>query len=121
MAASEPRAAPRYPYAHLSGLQLPAALRGAHRLRNIHLVGTKNKRGRGRPRKATNAFGRWIDQSRLTRDQVADRLDITRTHLDRLCCDSRRPDLESAFAIEAMTRGKVTAKSWLKAPKHSGD
>ena len=81
----------------------------------------RKARQRGRPRKATNRFGRWIDTKGQTREQVAERLRITRAHLDRLCRGDRRPDLELAFAIEALTRGAVPAKSWLKVPRHSTD
>lgn len=78
-------------------------------------------RGPGRPRKATNALARWIDAKRLSRDEVADRLGVSRAHLDRLCADGRRPDLELAFAIQDLTGGEIPARSWLRVPTHSGD
>jgi transcriptional regulator with XRE-family HTH domain len=78
------------------------------------------KRG-GPPRLATNALGRWIDRKDITRNEVAERLGISRRYLDRLCSDTRRPNLELAVAIEDLTRGKVKVRSWLKTPRHSGD
>ncbi len=73
----------------------------------------------GRPRKATNAFGRWIGQDRCSRDDITERLEISRAHLDRLCRNNRRPDLELDVRIEDLTKGAVAIRSWLNVPKHS--
>ena len=82
----------------------------------------RKRRLPGRPRKhKTNAFGRWIDESRYSRDQVAERLGLGRQYLDQLCSSTRRPDMELAFKIEDITKGLVLARSWLKVPKHSSD
>ncbi|MFC1611056.1 helix-turn-helix transcriptional regulator [Myxococcota bacterium] len=81
----------------------------------------KKARGPGRPRKTTNAFGRWIDAKGWTRDDVARRLRITRGYLDMLCEGRRRPSLELAMKIEQLSRGGVPATRWLKTPPHSRD
>lgn len=57
----------------------------------------------------------------MTREQVAERLRRSRGYIDRLCTDARRPDLETAIAIEDLTGGRVSVRGWLKIPKHSGD
>ena len=57
----------------------------------------------------------------MTRECVAERLGKSRAYLDRLCAGARRPDLETAIAIEDMTGGTVPVRYWLKIPKHSGD
>ena len=74
---------------------------------------------RGRPRKANNAFGQWIDKSGKDREETARALGITRPHVDRLCRNARRPDLELAVQIERLTKGEVTVASWLKVPAHT--
>lgn len=84
-------------------------------------MGSKPKHQRGRPRTTTNAFGRWIDRSKLSRDEVAERLRLSRQYVDRLCRDDRRPDLELAVKIEDLTRGKIRPRDWLRTPRHSGD
>ena len=75
----------------------------------------------GRPRGVTNAFGKWIDQSGKSRETVAERLGVGLQYVHLLCRNGRRPDLELAFKIERMTKGKIQAESWLKIPKHSED
>jgi hypothetical protein len=84
-------------------------------------MATTKRRGPGRPRKTTNAFGRWIDESRYSRDQIAERLGMSRSYLDQLCAGIRRPNLELAFKIEDMSKGAVPARSWLKASRHTAD
>ena len=81
----------------------------------------KKPRPRGRPRKANNKFGKWIDVQGMTRERVAAKLDVTRQYVDQLCRSVRRPDLELAMKIERLTGGDVGAGTWLKVPRHSGD
>jgi plasmid maintenance system antidote protein VapI len=83
-------------------------------------MGGARKR-RGRPRKRETPLSRWIDRAGKTRDEVAERLVITRTHLDRLCNAARRPSLELALEIEKLTDGEVPASVWTRVPAHSRD
>jgi hypothetical protein len=87
-------------------------------------MGGKAK-GPGRPRKPQNALGRWLDKAGVKREDFARRLGVTRTHLDRLCrSDSRsrrRPGLDLALQIEALTSGSVPASPWASVPPHSAD
>ena len=53
--------------------------------------------------------------------EVAEKLGISRRHLDRLCANARRPDLELAIAVEDLTKGAVNVRSWLKVDRHSED
>jgi transcriptional regulator with XRE-family HTH domain len=76
--------------------------------------------GRERAKKATPLAG-WIDSSGMTRREVAERLGLAETSLNRLCRGDRRPGFELAFAIEKMTKGKVPAAFWQKIPPHSTD
>jgi transcriptional regulator with XRE-family HTH domain len=57
----------------------------------------------------------------MTRDDLAERLGVTRPYVDHLCRGGRRPSLELAFKIEKLTRGEVAAASWTAVPAHSGD
>jgi DNA-binding transcriptional regulator YdaS (Cro superfamily) len=57
----------------------------------------------------------------MTRREVADRLGLAETSLNRLCRGVRRPSIEVAFAIEKLTKGKVPAAYWQKVPPHSED
>jgi transcriptional regulator with XRE-family HTH domain len=66
-------------------------------------------------------LSRWMDAQSLTRDEVAARLDVRRTYLDKLCRGESRPSLELAFEIEKLTRGSVPASDWLTVPAHKGD
>jgi len=84
-------------------------------------MGSAKKRPRGRPRKKESKLSTWMDSQGLTRDAVAERLDIQRTYLDKLCRAESRPSLELAFDIEKLTRGSVPASDWLAVPAHKGD
>ena len=84
-------------------------------------MGPKKKTGRGRPRKRDTPLSRWIDEAGKSREEVAEELDVTRTHLDRLCRGDRWPSLELALAIETLTDGAVSAASWAAVPPHSSD
>jgi hypothetical protein len=82
-------------------------------------VGAKKERGRGRPRKKQSKLSRWIDDHKLDRGEVAARLGIGRTYLDKLCREEGRPSLEIAIAIEKLTSGAVPAADWLRVLPHS--
>lgn len=81
----------------------------------------QSSRPRGRPRQTETKLSRWIDGQRLTRDQIATRLGIGRTYLDKLCRAQSRPSLDLAFRIEKLTRGAVPATDWLQVPPHNHD
>ena len=51
----------------------------------------------------------------------AEALDVTRTHLDRVCRGDRRPSLKLALAIEKLSGGVVATASWAEVPAHSRD
>jgi transcriptional regulator with XRE-family HTH domain len=57
----------------------------------------------------------------MTRDELAERLGLSRSHADAICRGARRPSLELALAIEKLTSGAVPAWLWTSVPKHSGD
>jgi len=82
--------------------------------------GDKQER-RGRPRKKETPLSRWIDESTMGREEVAEALDVTRTHLDRVCRGDRRPSLKLALAIEKLSGGVVATASWAEVPAHSRD
>jgi DNA-binding XRE family transcriptional regulator len=76
----------------------------------------KRRKTPGRPRLATNSFGKWIDREGLTREHVAEKLGITKSALNYVANGQRLPGLKLAFDIERLTKGEITARSWLKAP-----
>jgi hypothetical protein len=94
---------------------------GRQRPHHINLMGRTKRARPGRPRKRETPLSRWIDQSGKTRDEIAERLVITRIHLDRLCRADRRPSLELAIEIEKLTDGAVPAEIWTRVPAHSRD
>jgi len=73
----------------------------------------KKKSLRGRPRLQTNRFGRWIDAKGMSREQVADRLGVTRPYIDRLCRGASSPNLTLAVMIEDLTKGTVRPRDWV--------
>ncbi len=76
--------------------------------------------GKARSKRQT-PLSDWIDTAGMTRREVADRLGLAETSLNRLCRGVRRPSIEVAFAIEKLTKGKVPAAYWQKVPPHSED
>ncbi len=84
-------------------------------------MGSAKKRPRGRPRKKQTKLGAWIDAQKLSRDQVASRLGVARSYLDKLCRAESRPSLELACEIEKLTKGEIAASEWLRVPAHTGD
>jgi transcriptional regulator with XRE-family HTH domain len=81
----------------------------------------KKQVGRGRPRKRETVLSRWIDEAGKTREEVAQRLFIARTYLDRICRGERRPGLELAIEIEQLTGGAVPVEVWKRVPPHRRD
>jgi transcriptional regulator with XRE-family HTH domain len=84
-------------------------------------MGRAQKNIRGRPRSSETKLSKWIDAQDLTRDQVATKLSVGRTYLDKLCRGASRPSLELAIEIEKLTRGAIPASEWLQVPPHSRD
>lgn len=67
------------------------------------------------PRKnPQNALSRWIDDN-FDGDRwgFADKMGVDRHHIDALCRDDKKPELELAAQIERETGGSVKANSWL--------
>lgn len=79
------------------------------------------KQGVGRPRKTETKLSGWLDAAGMTRYQLADRLNVARGHVDKICNGERRPSLELALEIEQLTDGAVPAAYWTSVPKHSRD
>lgn len=82
-------------------------------------MGAAKKRPRGRPRKKESKLSLWMDSKSLAREDIARRLRIQRTYLDKLCRAESRPSLELAFEIEKLTHGAVPASDWLTVPAHT--
>ena len=77
----------------------------------------KAKRRVGRPRsRRQTLLARWLDSAGLSRESLANRLGIARQSVDRLCRGERRPGLDLALHIEAISAGAVPASSWKKVP-----
>jgi DNA-binding XRE family transcriptional regulator len=89
-------------------------------IEDLRSMAAARKRSRGRPRKRETKLSRWIDSSGMTRDEVAEKLGINRTHLDMICRAESRPGLALAFEIERLTRGELPASEWVSAPVHRG-
>jgi transcriptional regulator with XRE-family HTH domain len=84
-------------------------------------MGRSKTRPRGRPRNEQTKFSKWIDSTSASRNDVAVRLGVGRTYLDKLCRGASRPSLELAIEIEKLTKGEVPAADWLRVPAHTGD
>ena len=61
-------------------------------------------------------LGVWVEAHGWTRQQLADELGIVRGSVDRLCNGLRRPSLDLALKIEALTEGEVPVSYWAKVP-----
>lgn len=86
------------------------------------IASSTRRRRRTCPRVGEDALARWIDGRGPERADVAARVGITRGTMNLLCRDARKPSLELAFAIERLTRVRITARSWLRVPPHvTGD
>lgn len=55
----------------------------------------------------------WRAQNRLTRQQVADLIGCSRSHITKLERRERRPSLEVSVILEQLSEGFVTADSFL--------
>jgi transcriptional regulator with XRE-family HTH domain len=81
----------------------------------------RSKRRVGRPVLKRSKLGVWIDERGWTRQQLADKLGIELGSAARLCSGGRRPSLEVALKIEALTEGAVPVSYWIEIPAHSKD
>lgn len=69
----------------------------------------------GRPRsKAPNAFGRWIESTGLTYEEVAKKLERSIQHVSNLRNGNGKPSRELATKIASISAGAVPASSWDK-------
>jgi transcriptional regulator with XRE-family HTH domain len=80
-----------------------------------------SKRRMGRPVEKRSKLGDWVDERGWTRQQLADELGIVLSTAVRLCSGMRRPSLELALQIEALTDGAVPVSYWTQVPAHSKD
>ena len=81
----------------------------------------RTKSRRGRPVLKRSKLGVWVDERGWTRQQLADELGIELSTAVRLCSGGRRPSLELALQIEALTGGAVPVGYWTQVPAHSKD
>jgi DNA-binding XRE family transcriptional regulator len=86
---------------------------------NSPVAGTKRRMGR--PVEKRGKLGIWIDEHGWTRQRLADELGIVLSTAVRLCSGMRRPSLELALQIEALTQGAVPVSYWTEVPTHSKD
>lgn len=76
----------------------------------------------GRPAsKRLSALGRWVKEKGWSRQLLAEKLGLTRQSADRLCRGARRPGLDLALKIEALTQKAVPVSAWKDVPAHSED
>lgn len=71
----------------------------------------------GRPRKKPapdTPFSRWLKNSRMTVQQLADKLELSRWAVYNLRSGHHKPSLEVANQIAEISNGKVPADSWGK-------
>lgn len=66
----------------------------------------------GRPVVKSNKLGVWVDAQGWTRQRLADELGIAMGSAARLCSGERRPSLDLAVKIEALTKGAVPVTYW---------
>lgn len=81
----------------------------------------RTKRRMGRPVEKRSKLGVWVDKRGWTRQQLAEKLGIVRGSAIRLCSGTRRPSLELALKIEALTEGAVPVGYWAEIPTHAKD
>ncbi len=74
-----------------------------------------------RPAEKRSRLGVWVEERGWTRQQLADKLGIVRGSATRLCSGVRRPSLELALKIEALTEGAVPVGYWTEIPAHAKD
>jgi DNA-binding XRE family transcriptional regulator len=81
----------------------------------------RTKRRMGRPVEKRNKLGVWVDDRGWTRQDLALKLGIARGSAIRLCNGLRRPGLDLALKIEALTKGAVPVSYWAATPAHTKD
>ncbi len=81
----------------------------------------RTKRRMGRPVTRRSKLGEWVDAQGWTRQQLADELGLVVGSAARLCRGERRPSLELAIKIEALTGGAIPVAYWTQIPAHSKD
>ncbi len=67
-----------------------------------------------RPKKDLNDFGRWIEASGKTKEEVAEALGVSTTYIWQLSHDDAEPGLRMAVKIEELTQGVIDCKFWVK-------
>ena len=75
----------------------------------------------GRPILKYGKLGTWVRDQGWNRQQLADKLGISLATASRLCSGLRRPGLELAIQIEALTRGAVPVTYWTEVPAYRKD
>lgn len=66
----------------------------------------------GRPRKSETPLAAWLDREGMTRDHLADKLEVTRQYVDKLCRGASKPSLQVALAIEKLSGGTIKPSDW---------
>lgn len=89
--------------------------------RRMSRAGAGEKPRMGRPVLRLSKLGEWIEAHGWSRQRLADELGIVRGSVDRLCSGLRRPSLELALKIEALTEGAVPVSYWAEIPAHARD
>lgn len=92
--------------------------RGARRSRRTRRAEPVTRGRVGRPPARWGRLALYIEQTGLSRQQMAGDLGISRKFLDNICREVRRPGPELAERIEQRTRGKVTVSYLMALPKH---
>ncbi len=71
--------------------------------------------GAGRPPKDSgppSPFAEWCARSSLSKQEICERLKISKTALYAILSGEHRPSLNTAFDIEDLTGGEITARSF---------
>ncbi len=59
----------------------------------------------------------WIKEAKLTREQAAGMLGVSKRHLDAICARARMPSVGLVARIESVTLGRVTLRDVLPVPR----
>lgn len=91
--------------------------------RSSDIIGRMAGRNRrpGRPRKRETPLARWIDDANRDRDELAEVLALSRSHLDRLCNGTRKPSLAIVVKLHRLSKGAIPLEAWDEIPPHSRD
>jgi transcriptional regulator with XRE-family HTH domain len=57
-------------------------------------------------------LARWIKEEGISREEVAQRLGVSRRYVDALCREQRVPRAEVMDRIHRLTNGKITSAYW---------